>query len=289
MPSHFLICSIILASPFVVLAKDESPCGVFGVPKDGKSTKDNHTKEHSITYSCNKNTILIGDRQRKCVNEKFTGSTPICMPFVNSQRKDSDEYIHFDGSGLEVLNSDSFKCSNEAFGITFEKMMITDLFVWTNSTCTKLNLYADSDIIKGTSPVKSDDASTTYSFTVNKRVTSINISQSDCCLYRVIIADPSVSVRCGTPDIPPGVEYDKTANKVTFRCSNKNKLEGSESSTCIGMEKWSHQSDSFKCVSDHSSIWIIVLASIFVIAMTIAAFYLGVWYISKSEVGKCVS
>lgn len=290
MPSFLFIGSLALALAFVVLANDDScPCGVYGVPKDGKPSKSSHTNEHLITYSCNKGTILIGDRQRKCVNGKFTGSTPICMPFVaSSQRKGRDEYIHFDGTGLEVLNNDSFKCSNEAFAITFDKMLITNLFVWTNRFCEKLSISSDSETsINEATPVKSE-ASVAYSFAVNKRVTAINISQSGCCLFRVVIADPSVSIRCGSPDIPQGVEWDKTANKVNFRCDTDYKLEGPESMTCIGLERWSQPSDKLKCLSNHSSIWLIILCSFLVIAMTIAAFFLAFWYISKSEVGKCV-
>lgn len=277
--------SIILA--FVVLSKAAScPCGVIGVPKDGKVSKDKDLScDQPVTYSCIKETILIGDRQRKCEGDKFTSSTPTCMPFIDTN---GGEDFQFHGTGLNVLNNTDSMCIDETFAITFNKMLITNLFVLTNTTCKELTISTDSEIVKETTSIKSGE-SATYSFTVNKPVAAINISQSECCLYRVVFADPSVSIRCGTPDIPDGVKWDKTTqNKITFRCDKGDKVDGPESITCIGLEQWSHGNETVKCVSDHSSIWIIILVILLLIGMIVLAFYLGNKYIHKSEVGKCV-
>ncbi len=291
MSSMLTITSINLAIAMLsVLAKEDNcKCGVYGVPNNGMVTKG-PSGDCSVAYICKTGTVLIGDSQRKCVEEKFTGSTPICLTVVAKEDKKGNEDLHFNGTGLEVLNSESLNCSKEAFAITFQTLMIKSLYVWTNSACKKLSVSTDSGAtIESGAPLQSSDVSVAYAFNVSQSVTAVNISQSGCCLQRVVIADPGVSLSCGTPDIPPGVEWYKTPNKITFHCASGYKLTGPTSIVCTGLEKWSHPNEAVQCVADHSSLWLVIGGVVLIILVLVAAFFFAIWYINKSEVGKCRS
>ncbi|KAH9403957.1 Inactive tyrosine-protein kinase transmembrane receptor ror1 [Tyrophagus putrescentiae] len=224
-----------------VLAKEDNcKCGVYGVPNNGMVTKG-PSGDCSVAYICKTGTVLIGDSQRKCVEEKFTGSTPICLTVVAKEDKKGNEDLHFNGTGLEALNSESLNCSKEAFAITFQTLMIKSLGA----------------------PLQSSDVSVAYAFNVSQSVTAVNISQSGCCLQRVVIADPGVSLSCGTPDIPPGVE-----------CGYK--LTGPTSIVCTGLEKWSHPNEAVQCVADHSSLWLVIGGVVLIILVLVAAFFFAI-------------
>ena len=273
----FLFLLQVILVPWAV-ATDDTSCGQIGLP-DGLELITN--KSNTFTYQCLSKFILEGDRERKCVNGQFTGSVPLCRPFF-----EASDLSNLKGKGHELINCEN-RIMKAYCDINFDTTFISVLYVWTNQMCKQLKVITNEGTYEKSTSSPGHFNTTLHTFSVNNSVSHIKIERGSksCGLYSLSLPNYSIGTRCGTPDLPNGVMFQRFPSMSgKFSCDSSHKLEGESNTHCIGLEKWSNAN--VKCVNDNVKLIIIVVGSLVALALLIAAFCLFIWFLNKSETCK---